>query len=530
MTVYPEEGADKKRIQNHPFIACEILGESSPIHDKIAESQYLLGKLFGLLDQEKPDPTLVGYFSKAMVALVFRSAEKVILHLSTAGYLPKLASHISHRGIFDVCIKVLSTDANSNTEVVSAQIFLLRTIINLLNSGTRFQTQNSALLISDILTRTSDLYSKDLVDQLITEESISTLFECLHSSQHFHIVASANILKALLQANLKLSLKSLTENYFSGEVFKENLNCLIAVLKREKDYKLVNSIKLEYEPLGEDRLKVVELVGVLSRIPDEVVISNLIDSGIFGAITELFFAYPWHSILHNHFEAMYLQALNGQNEELVQSFVLNPEFFQHVFNTCGKPGETHRLGNLGVIQRLSNALKNSRNPVVFEYLNQNGAWRVFVQSYVEVRNMIDQKQLGEHKRRMKSSSSEEGIEVNCPDNKDQFDEYVEEKGSEDIDKGYGEDKKEQGDEEEEENKKNKGEGVAGIVEIGKLEIEIDEKAEHESAFEEMKRLSPLNKRRLSGGVLSPNAHPDFNHGNYWKIEVLVDELDGLHLE
>jgi len=111
-----------------------------------------------------------------------------------------------------------------------------------------------------------------------------------------------------------------------------------------------------------------------------------------------------------------------------------------------------------------------------------------------------------------------------------FDEYVEEKGSEDIDKGYGEDKKEQGDEEEEENKKNKGEGVAGIVEIGKLEIEIDEKAEHESAFEEMKRLSPLNKRRLSGGVLSPNAHPDFNHGNYWKIEVLVDELDGLHLE
>lgn len=517
MSVYPEEGADKKRIQNHPFIACEILGESSPLHDKIAESEYLLNKLFNLLDQEKPDPTLVGYFSKALVALVFRSAEKVILHLNTSGYLQKLGSHISHRGIFDVCIKVLSADANSNTEVVSAQISLLRAIINLLKTGSRFQTQNSALLISDILTRTSDLYSKDLVDQLITDETISTLFECLHSSQSFHIVASANILKALLQANLKLSLKSLTENYFSGEVFKENLNCLIAVLKRNKDYKLFNSIKLEFEPLGEDRLKVIELVGVLSRIPDEIVINNLIDSGIFVVITELFFAYPWHSILHNTFEAMFLQALNGQNEELIQSFVLNPEFFQHVFNTCGKPGETHRLGNLGVIQRLSNSLKNSRNPVVSEHLNQNGAWRVFVQSYVEVRNMIDQKQLGEQKRRMKSSSSEEGIEVNYSDNKEEFDEYNEDKGTED-----------KGNAGEEEQKK--GENVDGGTESGKLEIEIEEKDEHETAFEEMNRLSPLNKRRLSGGVLSPNSHPDFNQVNYWKIEVLVDELDGLQIE
>lgn len=525
MTVFPEEGEDKKRTQNHPFIACEILSESSPVHDKIAESDELLSKLLSLLSEEKPNSTLIGYFSKVMLALIFRSSEKLILYLNSSNYMSKLVNHISHRGICDVSLKLLSADGSSNSQVLSSQQVLLSSLISCLIQGSRFQTQNSALVISDMLIRTPDVYSKSLIELLISNETITILFECLKSQDSFRIVAAANILKTLLQANLKLSLKSLTENYFSGETFKENLNWLIEVLRRSKGNKFVNTMKCEFEPLGEDRLKVVELVGVLSRIPDDTVINVLALSGIFTVITELFFEYKWHSILHTTFESMFLYALNGQNEEMLNHFVLSSEFLVNVFNTCAVPGDKHRLGNLGIILRLANALKNSNNPLVVESLKENAAWKIFIQSYVEVRNMIDQKQLGEIKRKHKSSSSDEGLEINLPGHKEP-------------------EKSEENEEKVEINEENPGELEVKIEVIkeensenneitekfGKLEINIEEKENHVLTEDELKRLSPLAKRRLSGGPLSPNAHPDYNHANFWKIQVLVDELDGLELE
>lgn len=522
MTVFPDEGEDKKRTQNHPFIACELLSESSPVHDKIAESDQLLSKLLSLLDQEQPNSTLIGYFSKVMLALIFRSSEKLILYLNSSNYMQKIVNHINHRGICDIALKLLSADGNSNTEVQSSQQVLLSSLINCLKEGSRFHTQNSALVISDMLIRTPDMYSKSIIELLISNETISKLFDCLKSHESFRIVASANILKNLLQANLKLSLKSLTENYFSGETFKENLDWLITVLKRRKDSKLVNTMKCEYEPLGEDRLKVVELIGVLSRIPDDAVINVLASSGIFSVITELFFEYKWHSILHTTFENMFLCALNGQNEEMLNQFVLSSEFLVNVFNTCAVPGDKHRLGNLGIILRLANALKNSNNPLVVENLKENAAWNIFIQSYVEVRNMIDQKQLGEVKRKHKSSSSDEGLEIMLPGyNKEPAkiegnEEQVE--LTEEVEGKKGE------------NEENKEENIENNEKVGKLEICIDEKENHVFTEDELKRLSPLAKRRMSGGVHSPNAHPEFNQRNFWKIEILVDELDGLELD
>ena len=521
ITKYPNEDADKKRCQNHPFMASEVLGEVSPLHDKIAESPELLSQLCAFLDDETLDATLVGYFCKVVIAMISRSPEKYVGFLGSGGRLERIAKHTSHRGFYDIGIKILMLDSIQYPSLLASQSFLITNFIKLLTQGKRFQVLNCSNIIIDFIIRSAENMSKDLIEVLISDPSIQTLFTCLQSEDSFRVVASVNILNTLLQANLRVSLKTVTEHYFSGQVFQDNLTWLIKVLRRPKSTTKLNTMKLEYEPLGEDRLKVVELVSVLTRIPDDNLIQVLANSGIFEAVQDLFFTYPWHSFLHNIFENIVAHVINSQNEVLIQNAVLGNEFLQKVFRACTEQQGKHRPGLLGVVHKIANMIKNSGNPLVFGKIAGNEMWANFVDGYLEKRNKLDYLQLGDISRKIKSSSCEDVEIANGSDE----DKRVGEVESEKVD---GEDeKKENCLQEEGKVEDNEKKDSGAHDEKPALEICIEE---NDYSVDSLNKKSPLAKRRHSGGQLSPCGNPEYNHANFWNVPILVDELDGLDFE
>ena len=511
-------------------MASEVLGEVSPLHDKIVDCPELLSQFFGFLDEEELDATLVAYFCKVLVAMISRSPEKFVEFLASSGKLQRIALHTSHRGFYDVGLKILILDNIQYPSILPAQCQLISDLIHLLTHGKQLQVLNSSHIIIDLISRSCENLSKDLIDVLINDTSIQTLFTCLQSADSFQVVASLNILKTLLQANLKVSLKTVTDHYFSGQVFKSNLALLIQILLKTKTQTLTNTMKLEYEPLGEDRLKVIELVSILIRIPDDNLIQVLIDSGIFATVHELFFSYPWHSLLHNIIENIVAHVINSENEVLIHHFLLKGEFLQRVVQVCIDQQGKHRYGLLGVLHKIANMLKNSANPLVFESLAGNEMWLKFVAGYLEKRNRLDYLQLGEFSRKVKSASSE-SFEIQNESDEDKRNGEgegsvgkvnEEAEGAEDSEgiEGKGEKEREREREENEE----KAAGNEGRV---TLEICVEE---NDFSADALNRKSPLAKRRHSGGQISPCGNADFHHANFWNVPILVDELDGLELE
>lgn len=523
ITKYPDEDADKKRSQNHPFMASEVLGEVSPLHDKIADSPELLSQFCAFLDDEDLNATLVGYFCKVLIAMISRSPEKFVSFLGSSGRLERIAKHTSHRGFYDVGIKILMLDSIQYPSLLESQSFLIINFIQTLAQGKRLQVVNSSNVIIDFIIRSAENMSKDLIEVLISDPSIQTLFTCLQSDDSFRVVASVNIIKTLLQANLRVSLKTVTEHYFSGQVFQDNLTWLIKVLSRPKSRTMLNTMKLEFEPLGEDRLKVVELVSVLTRIPDDNLIQVLANSGIFEAVQDLFFSYPWHSFLHNIFENIVAHVISSQNEVLIQNAVLRHEFLQKIVGTCVEQQGKHRPGLLGVVHKIANMIKNSGNPLVFERLVGNELWSNFVNGYLERRNKLDYLQLGDLSRKIRSSSSED-VEIAGGSDEDKKAVEVE------SDKMNVDDEKKESllDEGKDDgNETNEKKDLLGNEEKPVLEISIEE---NDYSVDSLNKKSPLAKRRHSGGQLSPCGNPEFNHANFWNVPILVDELDGLELE
>ena len=508
-------------------MASEVLGEVSPLHDKIADCPELLSHFFGFLDEEELDATLAAYFCKVLVAMISRSPEKFVDFLASSGKLQRIALHTSHRGFYDVGLKILILDSIQYPSILPSQSQLISTLIQLLTQGKHLQALNSSNIIIDFIARSSENMSKDLIEVLVNDTSIQTLFTCLQSEDSFRVVASLNILKALLQANLRVSLKTVTDHYFSGQVFQSNLSLLTQVLRRHKSQTFTNTMKLEYEPLGEDRLKVIELVSILMRIPDDSLIQVLINSGIFDAVHDLFFAYPWHSILHNTFESIVAHVINTDNEVLIHHFLLEGEFLHKIVQTCADQPGKHRLGHLGVVHKIANMVKNSGNPLVFERLAGNEFWERFVNGYLEKRNKLDYFQLGDLSRRIKSTSSESFEVQNESDEDKRVGEGGEggERMNEEvagIDGSAGSAGIE-GEEEKEEKEKD----VSGNEGRLALEICIEE---NDYSVDALKKKSPLAKRRHSGGQISPCGNPEFQTANFWNIPILVDELDGLELE
>ena len=612
VTVFPEDTENKKRCQNHPFVACEILSESGPIHDKILEDEQLLAQYFSFPGSELPHSTLIGYFCKTLLAMITRSSEKTILYMRGHEVFGHLLGLLSNKGVLDVVLKVLLSENTYNPEVLEAQKDLFRGVVALLSSGSQLQTLNSAAAVQDLLSKVPDFANwKDLLQLLVDQDSgLKALFQGLLSPEDFRVAAAGSVLRDLFNTTVKVNLSQHFPELNLVSPLVEVLPQLNHKLRQNELNDYLNTMKVTWKPLGEGRLRIVEVISSGLKQDNETLFEKIAESGVLRTVTDLFFDYPWNSIFHCVFDGIVQTTLLNQNPHIVQSLLTNPDLVGRILGACGAceaseaSGAKHRLGNLGYVHKLANRLKDSNINAVKEFLAAQEQWQGFAEGYLNRRNTADQRQLGVVSKPEPSSSSDEP-EVVLPSGSDRAHRF----NSHDAQKEDGQGKEEQEVEEpdnvEDSSNPEVTAGFSGNGEKGEKDETSNETAHDSSAHRQTHELtsvsssrepefttessdakehqpdpvptlptssphpdghlashpeevkdhagpseshnpadahhedhrptspleqSPLARRRSNSGSQSPRGSGNYTHVNFWKIEVLVDEVDGLELE
>lgn len=356
------------------------------------------------------------------------------------------------------------------------------------------------MLLSDLISKITDFpFGKDLVQGIVEENNIRQLFELLGSDLKYKIIAAASVIKTLYIVNFRVDLISLYPWFNLSEYFVQVVEVLEAKLENVVEDRVENTIKQEVVPLGEARLKIVEIIALALKNAKENVCEKVAVSGIPNVLIRLFFEYPWHSMLHSTFDNLVLNALQSSHEKLIRSFFCNKAFFEAIF-VFARQESRHRLGNLGYIHKFANYLKDSSDPFIHEFLSSNPEWANFTAGYLKKRNKLDKKQLGQNSRVEDSSSrsdiKSEGKIVN--------------------------DKENQGGE------VNNEENVTDFSISKVIEDKIDEESKNETMPEPTSPPRNSVERKMSDGLgFSPKSSPEFNHVNFWGIDLKVDEIEDL---
>lgn len=442
---------------------------------------------------------MLGYFSKSVQALLSRAFEKTILYLASSG-TQCLINHINHRSILDILCKILQSDPTGREEIFNTQKQILNQVFEKLLNGGEWESIHSALLLSDLINKITDFpFGKDLVQGIVEENNIKQLFGLLGSDLKYKIIATAGVIKTLYIVNFRVDLISLYPWFNLSEYFLQVVDVLEAKLLNIVEEKVENTIKQEVSPLGEARLKIIEIIALALKNAKENVCEKVALSGIPNTLIKLFFDYPWHSILHNIFDTLVLNALQSSHEKLIKSFFCNETFVEAIIDYA-KQESKHRLGHLGYIHKFSNYLKDSSDPLIHDFLSSNPEWANFTSGYLKKRNNLDKKQLGQSSRLEDSSSKSD----------------IKSEGK------VANEKENQG------NEVNSEETVTEASISKVIKEKIDEESKNETMPEPTSPIRSHVERRMSDGLdFSQNLDSEFNHVNHWRIIPKVDEIDDL---
>ena len=293
VTIYPDEDADKKRAQNHPFIACEMLSESGPIHDKILDSPELMHKLLSFLDDNRLNSTIAGYFSKVVIPLINRNPEKAMTYFNENKVLAKFVQHIYFKSIVDIVLRILAYDNSMLEFFPNERKEFLQMIINSLSSSTEFNVYFSGYILSEVLGKSMEINNwKELTGLIISKENIKNYFECLISADTYKSAACGNVIKTILNLSLKIDLTKHFDDLCYTDVFIEYLPNLLIKLTTSSNVLLCGTFGKEYEALGEGRLRVIDIISSSLKLETNDIYTAVADSGILTEITKLFFDMP----------------------------------------------------------------------------------------------------------------------------------------------------------------------------------------------------------------------------------------------
>ena len=362
---------------------------------------------------------------------------------------------------------------------------------------------HSSLLLSDIINKVTDIpQGKELVQSIVEERNIKLLYDLLISDTQYKINASAGVVKTLYIVNFRVDLVSLYPWFNFSEYFIQILSQLEITLTIAPSTSILNTIKEEVVPLGEARLKLIEVIAYALKNSKESVNEKVAESKIPNILIKLFFTYPWHSMLHNAIDLIIQNVQQSSHEKLIKSFFCSKELFQEILSSV-KQSPRHRLGNLGYVHKFANYLKETSDPLIKEFLSNEPDWVDFTSGYLKERNNTEKRQLGQFNKLDSSSKSDVKSEEKAVNEKEEL--------------GYEANPEDEG-------KVNESEGNFNKL----IEEKIDEESKNESMPEKLSPIKSFKERRLSDDLnRSPKSDNEYGDLHYWKLDIIVDEIEDL---
>lgn len=451
VTQEPEDDADSKRKYKYPFLACEILAsEVWAICDAFYQHQNLLEELYGFLSKDPPlNPMLVSYTCRvAGVLLQKKVSETIAFMREKKDIISSFIKHLGNSSIMDLLLKVIACEDTPDGAGVLEWLCKTDLIPSLVS---KFENklgqdvhENAAQALVDIVAISVTSASSPLIAQLESEAMVKTLFgyilaDGLNSSLLHSLSVVIELLKRHINEHhddtttvdqLPPLLQSVVQNIDKLQLFLSNPNNADS----KNDAKLILPVGT-VDPLGFHRLKIIEFFAILVRTNYKCVDDAIVKSNVLNVCLDLFFRYCWNNFLHTTVEQMIQGILDGENEELKKSLLVDCKLLKRIVDAT-QENESEiaktkgvRRGYMGHLITISQVLLQtaSTDAVVDKILNETPEWLEYVKGPLAQTRAIQATRLADY---VSSDFNEEQEEV---------DEYGEEYANDDRDFNIDED-------------------------------------------------------------------------------------------
>lgn len=417
----PSPDADAKRQFKYPFAACEIFCcEVEGVYNTLLESDELLDRLFGLLRMPRPlNSMLAGYFARVVGSLLMRRTSDLMQYLQRRQeLLPALVHHVDTTSVAEVLARLVGADeplrAHNSTAAMQwlANANLLQLLVDALGSETPAEGQANA---AEVLAAVARSLNSPLTRSMASAEFMGRLVD---SALGPHDGAAAphalNVCIALLEplpppdptlggspqpgADVQEQLRAEAIRCVSAAVDR-----LVSLLDQAGEGELRTSYGVVRPPVGQLRLKAVDLLAALLRTADPQAEIAVMKSGGVQRAMALFLQYPFNNALHGGVTAL-LTAFEPGSDEL-RDFLLREARLADWLASApeqvtpeGNPDDPQssmrqplRAGYCGHITMMSNRLHQLRDScaVIRSHLAENPAWKAYVAERLEPRNKLE---------------------------------------------------------------------------------------------------------------------------------------------
>ena len=453
-------GDRTRRCFKYPFTACEIFCcEVEGIYNTLLENEDILRLFFSILDRRaRPLNTiLAGYFSRVMGALLARRSGDIVLYLqSNPGILNKMVYHVDTTSVAEVLARLAGADDpvgyNESPSVTwLATTDVLQLLVKSLRKDIPAEGQaNAAEVLAAIARSTATQltrsmadggFMQELVDAALSEHSGTAASHALNVClallepltvdptmgrfpvTDIHDVLRQEAVRCLCQEDTLARLVQLLEvgdgaNHEDtadaadkvGKVGKVGTASTIVQGTVEGDLFSIRCLPTTYgqvkPPVGQLRLKIVDLLASLFRTTDPMAEQAVMRTKAVAKAMEMFLEYPFNNALHGGV-TMLLTAFEDGGED-VRRYLLEEamlvEWLVGAPRTLNKASAAEktlvrlrkdnielRAGYCGHLTQIANRLQRCGETCKYTkaYLDGSDVWNEYKAHELDARNRLE---------------------------------------------------------------------------------------------------------------------------------------------
>lgn len=288
------------RAYKYPFIAAQIIDCEVPeLIERLLNEESLINMLFEPLNTDQQlNLTLAGYMSRAFTALLNRNHYDVLSYLyelHNYGYL--LLEHLYSRSISDFVEKLLSIEEHGCTNFIAELIKSVETLVDFIDSEKEAKViSNASIILCNLLSRPSEVATWGMIlSSLTSEDILEKLFHKLFDQNSYVVRSACNVLLAII-ANGEFRHKfGDEESTIIDEedpplvtLFLKYFDQIQIKLRQENESVLPTTFGMEIKTLGEDRLRLIEILTSIARLPFSSIVKAYVDSDVMQIVTVIF--------------------------------------------------------------------------------------------------------------------------------------------------------------------------------------------------------------------------------------------------
>lgn len=168
---------------------------------------------------------------------------------------------------------------------------------------------------------------------------------------------------------------------------------------------IVNTTGKLDPPLGQNRLKILEVIYSLISLKNEEVDAKMIELGVLPTVLDLFFKYEWHNFLHNLVKNLFEVIITGGSRAIKEAIFIDGKILTRIIDAHRANDEALKQpksclrGYMGQLRLISNLIQaqatGSSSDEWMRAYTDSEEWVAFCDTYLAEQNMIhDGRQLG----------------------------------------------------------------------------------------------------------------------------------------